>query len=81
MTTSTDSPTSIGAEHRPGRGMIFVFGSNLAGRHGKSAALHAIRHHGAVYGLGIGPQGRSYRILTTMSRDRGRLDRQSDDFQ
>jgi hypothetical protein len=33
---------------------VFVFGSNLAGRHGKGAALHAIRHHGAIYGVGEG---------------------------
>ena len=43
---------------------IFVFGSNLAGRHGKGAALHARRHHGAVYGQGIGLQGSSYPIPT-----------------
>ncbi|WP_420104525.1 hypothetical protein [Bosea sp. (in: a-proteobacteria)] len=43
---------------------IFVFGSNLAGRHGKGAALYARRHHGAVYGQGVGLQGRSYAIPT-----------------
>jgi len=43
---------------------IFVFGSNLAGRHGKGAALHARQHHGAVYGKGIGLQGTSYAIPT-----------------
>ena len=36
---------------------VFVFGSNLAGRHGKGAALHARQHHGAIYGRGCGPQG------------------------
>ncbi len=44
--------------------MIFVFGSNLAGRHGKGAALFARMHYGAVYGQGIGLQGRSYAIPT-----------------
>lgn len=44
--------------------MIFVFGSNLAGRHGKGAALHARQHHGAIYGQGIGLQGNSYAIPT-----------------
>lgn len=44
--------------------MIFVFGSNLAGRHGKGAALHARQHFGAVYGQGEGLQGRSYAIPT-----------------
>jgi hypothetical protein len=43
---------------------IFVFGSNLAGRHGKGAALHARQHHGAVYGQGVGLQGTSYGIPT-----------------
>jgi hypothetical protein len=43
---------------------IFVFGSNLAGRHGKGAALSAVREHGAIYGRGIGLQGRSYAIPT-----------------
>ena len=43
---------------------IFVFGSNLAGRHGKGAALHALKHYGAIYGQGIGLQGDSYAIPT-----------------
>lgn len=43
---------------------VFVFGSNLAGRHGKGAALHARQHHGAVYGQGKGLQGDSYAIPT-----------------
>lgn len=43
---------------------IFVFGSNLAGRHGAGAALFARRNHGAIYGQGIGPQGNSYAIPT-----------------
>lgn len=43
---------------------IFVFGSNLAGRHGKGAALCALREHGAKYGQGVGPQGASYAIPT-----------------
>lgn len=44
--------------------MIFVFGSNLAGRHGKGAALEALKNHGAIYGNGSGPQGNSYAIPT-----------------
>ena len=43
---------------------IFVYGSNLAGRHGKGAALHAYRTKGAVYGKGIGLNGESYGIPT-----------------
>ena len=42
----------------------FVFGSNLAGRHGRGSALEALRNHGAVYGRGYGPQGRSFAIPT-----------------
>lgn len=44
--------------------MIFVFGSNLAGRHGKGAAKYAVEHCGAVYGQCIGLQGSSYAIPT-----------------
>lgn len=44
--------------------MIFVFGSNLAGRRGKGAALAALKQHGAVYGQGEGLQGNSYAIPT-----------------
>lgn len=43
---------------------IFVFGSNLAGRHGKGSALVAINNHGAVYGNGVGRQGDAYAIPT-----------------
>ena len=43
---------------------IFVFGSNLAGRHGRGAALYARQHHGAVYGVGIGRTGNAYAIPT-----------------
>ena len=46
------------------KGEIFVFGSNLAGRHGKGAALFALRNHGAIYGRGEGLQGSSYAIPT-----------------
>jgi aldehyde:ferredoxin oxidoreductase len=44
--------------------MIFVFGSNLAGRHGAGAALYARKYKGAVYGQGVGLQGQSYAIPT-----------------
>lgn len=43
---------------------VFVFGSNLAGRHGKGAALWARQHRGAIYGQGCGLQGNSYAIPT-----------------
>lgn len=43
---------------------IFVFGSNLAGAHGGGAAHAAYRKFGAVMGVGVGLQGRSYAIPT-----------------
>src|ERR1700749_2235204 len=43
---------------------IFVFGSNLAGRHGKGAALGARNKYGAVTGVGVGFRGSSYAIPT-----------------
>lgn len=43
---------------------IFVFGSNLAGRHGKGAAKFAYQNHGALLGHGIGRQGDAYAIPT-----------------
>lgn len=44
--------------------MIFVFGSNLAGRHGAGAAKFAVQHHGAIYGQCWGLQGNSFAIPT-----------------
>jgi hypothetical protein len=52
---SSEAPTG----HR-----IFVFGSNLAGRHGKGAALTARHQFGAEYGVGEGRTGRAYAIPT-----------------
>lgn len=43
---------------------VFVFGSNLAGRHGKGAAAYARTYKGAIYGQGHGRQGNSYGIPT-----------------
>lgn len=45
-------------------GHVFVFGSNLAGRHGRGAAKHALERHGAIFGQGLGRQGMSYAIPT-----------------
>jgi len=50
------------------RNAIFVFGSNLAGRHGAGAALFARDCHGAEYGRGVGLQGYSYAIPTKDER-------------
>lgn len=47
---------------------IFVFGSNLAGRHGRGSALHAKLYYGAKYGIGVGRIGMSYAIPTKDER-------------
>lgn len=43
---------------------IFVFGSNPEGIHGAGAALVALRHFGAIYGIGAGLQGQAYALPT-----------------
>jgi hypothetical protein len=43
---------------------VFVFGSNTKGKHGKGAALTALKKFGAIYGQARGLQGRSYGIVT-----------------
>ena len=43
---------------------IFVFGSNLAGRHGSGSARAAMDHFGAEYGVSDGITGHSYGIPT-----------------
>ena len=43
---------------------IFVFGSNLAGRHLGGAARDAYEHFGAIMGQGVGLQGQTYAIPT-----------------
>ena len=45
-------------------GVIFVFGSNLAGRHGLGAAKFARQYYGAKYGIGRGPTGNAYALPT-----------------
>lgn len=47
----------------PTHGEVFVFGSNLAGIHGKGAALAALRF-GARWGVGTGRMWQSYAIPT-----------------
>ena len=44
--------------------VTFVFGSNLAGRHGKGAAKWAHDYFGAIYGKGVGEQNSCYAIPT-----------------
>lgn len=43
---------------------VFVFGSNLAGRHGAGAAKLARLKFGAVYGVGTGLTGKCYALPT-----------------
>lgn len=44
--------------------VIFVFGSNLAGRHAGGAARDAVNFWGAVMGVPVGAAGESYAIPT-----------------
>ena len=46
------------------KGLIFVFGSNIAGRHGAGAAKFALDNKGARYGQGMGLWGMSYALPT-----------------
>ena len=43
---------------------IFVFGSNLQGSHAGGAAAIAAKQFGAIWGQGVGLQGKSYGIPT-----------------
>jgi hypothetical protein len=45
-------------------GEVFVFGSNLQGMHMGGAARLAYERFGAIWGQGVGLQGRSYAIPT-----------------
>lgn len=47
-----------------GKTTIFVFGSNLAGQHGKGAALTARKTYGAQYKVGKGRTGNAYALPT-----------------
>ena len=42
---------------------VFVFGSNIGGRHGRGAAKMALKF-GAIYGQGFGMAGRTFAIPT-----------------
>lgn len=55
-----------------GPDQIFVFGSNMSGRHGKGAAKQAMRW-GAKYGQAAGIQGRTYGIPTVNASISGKL--------
>jgi hypothetical protein len=63
---------------------VFVFGSNLAGRHGKGAALTARLKFGAISGIGCGLMGSCYGIATKDERlnvlSLSRISKQVDEF-
>lgn len=65
MSTRRTSPEII-KSLAPGE--IFVFGSNLDGRHGKGAALTAMRKFGAQYGVAEGLTGQTYALPTVGRR-------------
>lgn len=48
--------------------MIFVFGSNEAGRHGAGAAAYAFKHRKAAWAVGYGQTGESFAIPTKDKR-------------
>lgn len=58
MKYTPERVTKLPRNHR------FVFGSNLAGRHGKGAAKDAVDYFGAEYGVGYGATGRCWAIPT-----------------
>lgn len=60
---------------RPAADEVFVFGSNLAGRHGAAAAKLAQEQYGAEPGVGFGFRGDSFAIPT---KD-GRMNKDLDD--
>jgi hypothetical protein len=60
-------------------GQIFVFGSNAYGHHDGGAARVAVERFGAVYGQGLGLQGRSYAI-PTMNLPLGAIEQYVDEF-
>jgi len=45
-------------------GEVFVFGSNESGIHGAGAAKLAFDKFGAVWGIGVGHEGKTYAIPT-----------------
>lgn len=61
-TNGTEPPQELQQDGSPA--WVFVFGSNLAGRHGAGAARCAYEYYGARMGVGYGREGRSFAIPT-----------------
>lgn len=55
---------AIAGDGGPTKEPVLVFGSNVQGIHGRGAALDAVRFHGAIRGVGEGPQGNAYGVPT-----------------
>ena len=51
-----------------GENQIFVFGSNIYGKHSGGAARQALLKWGAIWGVASGPQGKTYAIPTVAGR-------------
>jgi hypothetical protein len=68
----TDEKTITGMITRLEPNEVFVFGSNLGGRHGAGAARLA-REWGAIWGQATGIQGRTYAIPTVDNSVRNTL--------
>lgn len=60
-------PLGHGSKQPPKTRIIFVFGSNLMGIHGKGSALYARNKYGAKLGVGKGRTGDAYAIPTKKS--------------
>lgn len=60
----SSGPCFYEGDIRPSSDVVYVFGSNVEGRHGLGAAKTAREQFGAVYGQGEGLQGSSYGIPT-----------------
>ena len=50
------------------KNQIFVFGSNIYGKHSGGAARQALLKWGAIWGVASGPQGQTYAIPTVSGR-------------
>lgn len=58
----------VAGDGGPSEEPVFVFGSNLAGRHGRGAAYFAATYRGAVRGVGEGLTGNAYALPTKDER-------------
>jgi len=54
----------MAVNYAPDYSRVFVFGSNLAGRHFSGAAEFARKYHDAKIGIGYGLEGTSFAIPT-----------------